>query len=114
MLNSYSHFSVEISAKLFGMLQSRDAGVRFSAVSVLWRFDKANAGRIIPVLIKELEQQVPSKNETGAIRILGEIGALAESAVPSLTLIAENTTRGEAVRAEAKKAIEKIGTETKL
>ena len=114
MLNAFSHFSVEISGPLATRLYALDPGVRFSAATVLWRFDKANADKVLPVFIAELAQEVPSRNESNAIRLLAEIGSAAKPAVPSLQVIAENPTRGESVRAEAKKAIEKIGGETKI
>lgn len=114
MLNAFSHFSVEVSGPLLTKLHAFEPGARFSAATLLWRFDKANAEKVLPVFIAELAQEIPSRNERNAIRMLAEIGPGAKPAVPSLQVIAENPTRSESVRAEAKRTIEKIGVETKL
>jgi len=76
---------------LNGMLDSEQE-YRIDVARALWKIDFANAGKVIPVLIEELEGQRNPKGTNhridndffSAMELLGEIGPKANTAIPIL------------------------------
>ena len=114
MLGLFPHFGKEVSGKLFGLLNAPDPEARFRAATVLWRFDRSNAERIVDTVRLELLRGAATMREHEAIEILAEMGANGRSALPVLKQVAGDGNRPATVRAAARRAREIIEKATGL
>ncbi len=95
-----------IAEALLARLEDEDDKVRRMAADVLGRLGQKMARQVVPLLMRDLGASLPTP--VWIVRALGEFGLEADEALPALRVLADDTSRADALRFAAQKAVQAI------